>query len=166
MLLIICEGCDNTGKSTLAKKLVEEFNLDYIHNSKPQTNDPFQEYSDMIDGIRKDTVIDRAYLSEYVYSKLWRGGCVITTKQFEELDLQCQMKFEHVFLIHATAPLEVIKERCIAEKEELLKLDQVAQCAEWFKEIVGRCGLITIKYDSSYQEPSEVVNQIKRFTQR
>lgn len=161
MLVIFIEGVDNTGKTTLANKLVEVFGLDYKHNSKPQTDDPYQEYSDMIDGIRKDTVIDRAYLSEYVYSKLWRGGCVITTKQFEELDLQCQLRFEHVILIHATAPLEVIKERCVTEKEQLLKLDQVSQCAEWFEEIIGRCNLVTLKYDSSYQTPDEMVTKIK-----
>lgn len=162
MLVVFIEGVDNTGKTTLANKLAEAFELEYKHNSKPQTDDPFQEYHDMIDGIRKSTVIDRAYLSEYVYSKLWRGGCKITAKQFEELDLQCQLKFRNVILIHATAPIDVIKERCVREKEELLKLDQVQQCAEWFDEIVGRCTLETIKYDSSKQSPEEIVEEVRR----
>lgn len=161
MLLIICEGVDNTGKTTLCNKLVEAFNLEYKHNSKPQTDNPFQEYDDMIADIKVDTVIDRAYLSEYVYSKLWRGGCKVTAKQFEELDLHCLFRFKHVFVIHATAPLEIIKARCIQENEQLLKLDQIQQCAEWFDEIVDRCTLDKIKYDSSTQSPDDIVKIIK-----
>lgn len=163
MLVIWIEGCDNTGKTTLAKKLAEAFNLDYTHCAKPKTDNPFLEYSDMIDSIQKNSVFDRGYLGEFVYSNLWRGGCKITPKQFEELDLACHMKFQYTILIHATAPIEVIKDRCVKEKEELLKLDQVQKCAELFEEVVGRCSLPKIVYDSSVQTPEDIVAQVKAF---
>lgn len=165
MIVIWIEGTDNTGKTTLAKALAEAFNLDYTHCAKPKTDNPFEEYSLMIDSIRKDSVFDRGYLGEFVYSQLWRGGCTISLKQFSELDLQCMMKFEHVILVHATAPLEVIKERCIDQKEELLKLDQVARCQSLFEEIVDHCQLPRIVYDSSVESPEDVIRKIKNLIQ-
>jgi thymidylate kinase len=165
MLVVWIEGTDNTGKTTLAKRLAEEFNLDYTHCAKPKTDNPFNEYADMIDSIREDSVFDRGYLGEFVYSQLWRGGCSISLKQFAELDLQCMMKFEHAILIHATAPFEVIKERCIDQKEELLKLDQIQKCQALFEEIVGHCQLPKIVYDSSVETPEDIIQKIKALIQ-
>lgn len=162
MICILIEGVDNTGKTTLANKLASEFNLEYTHCSKPKTDNPFDEYADLINSIRKDSVFDRAFLGEFVYSQLWRDGCSISLKQFQELELMCQMKFEYVILIHATAPIEVIKQRCIEQSEELLKQDQVEKCAELFKEIIDNSTLDKIIYDSSRQTPDDIVNKIKQ----
>jgi thymidylate kinase len=162
MLVIWIEGTDNTGKTTLAKELAQAFNLDYTHCAKPKTDNPFIEYSDMIDAIDRNSVFDRGYLGEFVYSNLWRGGCKITSKQFEELDLACHLKFQYVILIHATAPIELIRQRCIKEKEDLLQLDQIEKCSALFQEIVGRCSLPKIVYDSSSQTPQDIVHQIRK----
>lgn len=161
MLVIFIEGVDRTGKTTLANKLAEAFDLDYTHCSKPKTDNPFIEYSDTIDSIQKNSVFDRGYLGEFVYANLWRGGCNITAKQFEELDLACHFKFQYVILIHATAPIEVIKERCIKDGEDLLKLEDIKKCSDLFQEIVDRCSLPKIVYDSSSQTPEDIIAQVR-----
>jgi archaellum biogenesis ATPase FlaH len=162
MICIWVEGTDNTGKTTLCKRLAEEFGLVYTHCSKPSTDNPFEEYADLINSIRDNSVFDRGFLGEYVYSQLWRGGCSISLKQFQELELMCQLKFREVILIHATAPLEVIRERCIDQKEELLKLDQIERCSELFQEIVDNSTLDKILYDSSVETPEDVISKIKQ----
>ena len=38
--MIIVEGMDNSGKSTLAKHLAEKFGLEYLHSPSEYRNDP------------------------------------------------------------------------------------------------------------------------------
>lgn len=161
MIVIFIEGVDNSGKTTLAKQLASAFNLNYHHNSKPKTNNPYLEYEQMLDEVKTSTVFDRCYLGEYVYSNLWRGGCSITEKQFADLDLMCLMKFEHVFLIHASAPHDIIKQRCIDNNEQLLKLDEIENCIHLYDNIISKSTLQKIKYNSHYQTPEEIIQQIQ-----
>lgn len=161
-MLIIIEGPDNTGKTTLARRLQDVFSLEYIHCSKPKTDNPFQEYCDLIEGIQKPTVIDRAHLGEYVYSQLWRGGCTITEKQFEYLDLMCMDKFNYVIVIHAQAPNDIILERCKKNDEKLLLPHQIEHCSELFKDIVSKTQIPVINYFSHLQAVEEFVDDLCR----
>lgn len=162
MIVIFIEGTDKAGKSTLAKKLAETFKLEYRHCSKPQTNNPYQEYKDLINSITKPTVFDRGYLGEFVYSQLWRGGLSMTPAQFKELDKLCLEKFR-VISIHARAPISVILERMEREKEELLKPDQVQRCKNLFEEIMLTTELPVLEYHSSHQQPSEIVDKLLHY---
>lgn len=162
MIRIMIEGTDRTGKTTLAKALVEAFGLNYIHCSKPKTDDPFQEYMEMLINTTQSTVFDRSYLGEFAYSNLWRGGCKLTFQDFNALDI-CTLKDSKTIIIHATADLEVIKERCIKEGEELLKFDQIKQCSDLFETIISKTLCPVIKYNSTYQKPSDMVELLKHF---
>jgi len=156
-MLIIIEGPDNTGKTTLARHLQEVFTLDYIHCSKPKTDNPFQEYLSMFSDLNVPTVIDRAHLGEYVYSKLWRDGCSITDKQFKLLDLEAMSRFEYTIIIHAQAPNEIILERCKNNNEKLLKPEQINRCSELFHEIFQKTDIPAINYLSHIDTPESIV---------
>lgn len=164
-MLCIIEGSDKAGKSTLAKHLTEVYNLECTHLSKPKTTDTFKEYSDMIDSIQGPMIYDRSYLSEYVYATLWRGGCKITTEQFRILDQKILDKANQlglgIVLVYASAPLEVIQERCIREKEDLLQLDQIARCQSLYQEIMAKTILPRVTYNSSTQKPEDISEVIK-----
>lgn len=159
-MLVIIEGPDNTGKTTLAKKLVEKFDLEYIHCSKPKTDNPYLEYCDLADSIKKPTVLDRAHLGEYVYGRLWRGGCDISDAKFSDLDFKFMDKFEHVIVVHATAPLDVILERCRANDEKLLKEDQIKRCVELFDDVISKTDIPVLTYNSDVEKPEDIVEQI------
>lgn len=159
-MLIIIEGPDNTGKTTLARHLQEVFSLDYIHCSKPKTDNPYLEYCELADSIKKPTVIDRAHLGEYVYGTLWRGGCSITPKMFQDLDLKFMEKFEYVVVIHAQAPLEIIEERCKENNEQLLKPNQIAACSELFYYIMSQTHIPVVNYHSDKEKPEDVVEKL------
>lgn len=162
MIKIFIEGPDNSGKTTLAKALVEEFNLDYRHCSKPKTDDPFTEYMNMIMNTEQSTVFDRGYLGEFVYSNLWRGGCKLDFKDFQALD-RCALRDSKTIIIHATADFSCIRERCIDQKEELLQLDQIVDCMNLFDLIIERTLCPVIKYNSSVQKPEEIVELLRHF---
>jgi thymidylate kinase len=168
-MLCIIEGSDKAGKSTLAKHLSEVFNLECTHLTKPKTDDSFNEYSDMIDNIKGPMIYDRSFLSEYVYANLWRGGCKITNDQFRALENKIVLKAHElklqVFVIYAFAPLEIIKERCIKEKEDLLQLDQVEKCQKLYSEIMSKTMLMKINYNSSTQLPKHISQLIGQLSQ-
>lgn len=66
--MIIVEGPDGAGKTTLARTLADRLGLDYVHKSAP-TQPPIVEYWPP----RREVVADRWHLGELVYGPLRRG---------------------------------------------------------------------------------------------
>jgi len=81
MPIIILEGVDKAGKSTLGRKLCKMFNAEYQHYSKPD-KDPFEYFYPAIAEAKngKFVVCDRHCLGEIVYSTVkgepsqWKPG--------------------------------------------------------------------------------------------
>ena len=58
---VIIEGVDGVGKTTLAKRIADMFNLQYSHDSRPRT---FEEYRDeLLNGANK--VYDRFFFGQF-----------------------------------------------------------------------------------------------------
>jgi thymidylate kinase len=75
-MIIILEGPDGSGKTTLAQKLQDLYNLDYHHEGPtPNVDSVLQYYIDTFDNITKNDniVIDRFALGECVYGPTLRG---------------------------------------------------------------------------------------------
>lgn len=60
---IVIEGCDGTGKSSIAKHLCERLGLQYWHESQPRT---FDEYKQMLE--YGGFVFDRFCFGQFVYN--------------------------------------------------------------------------------------------------
>lgn len=74
-MIIILEGPDGAGKSTLAKQLAEAFQL-RIHHEGPPPKDVnvLQHYGRILDAARgQNVVFDRLYVGERVYGPVVRG---------------------------------------------------------------------------------------------
>ncbi|MCH9665571.1 MAG: hypothetical protein K0U41_06940 [Gammaproteobacteria bacterium] len=155
-MLILLEGPDRTGKTTLAKHLAEVFSLNYIHCSKPKTDDPFKEYIGLLDSIKEPTVLDRGHLGEYVYSKLWRGGQSLSNSQFAILDKKFMSKFDYTLVIHCDAAESVIRERCIKCGEDLLDLKDIQRCRDLFDHVLSSTLINRIYYPSDKQRPEDI----------
>lgn len=75
--IIILEGADGTGKTTLAKALVEKYGGIYIHNRYHKEIWPFFMASmrwAIRESQRRLVVIDRHWISECIYARVYRGG--------------------------------------------------------------------------------------------
>lgn len=74
-MIIIVEGCDRTGKTTLARYLQHKISAHYIHWDRPQHSDPIREYLQPIyntlDRGASHVVCDRHYLGELVWPRLF-----------------------------------------------------------------------------------------------
>jgi len=95
---IILEGCDGTGKTTLAKKLVQHYGLDYVHVNR---DDPttYEFYSQTM---KKTNVIwDRHFIGEMVYPSVFKRKPNLKMVDFENL-LQ-QSKENKIIILVLTA---------------------------------------------------------------
>ena len=76
---IILEGADQSGKSTLAQKLSDLTGHSVLHFDPPKkgTTDFYAEYTNFLN-MGGRPIVDRNYMSEMVYGKLFRGGSGVT----------------------------------------------------------------------------------------
>lgn len=77
--LIVLEGCDGTGKTTLAKHLVEKYNGVYMHLGKLTPGHEWETQTialkDAIEMSKtKLMVMDRHFISECIYGSVYRQG--------------------------------------------------------------------------------------------
>ena len=80
MPIIIIEGCDKTGKSSLARMLCGMTRAQMIKVSQPQTADAIGEYEAAMLALQRAEghpsliVFDRFHLGEFVYGPIFRGA--------------------------------------------------------------------------------------------
>lgn len=95
-MIIIVEGIDRVGKTTLCKKICEELGYFYYKAEFDEKQTWIERMADQIkdlarfdkminQGIIKGVVIDRLHLTEKVYGKLERGYDCKTNKIVEEI---------------------------------------------------------------------------------
>ena len=115
---IIIEGCDGSGKTTLANKLAKVFNCEIEHDSTPCD---FKNYSTRLqDG--KNTIYDRFFLGQFVYNK--ENERLLTHTELTQLKTLC-IKLDVLMIyvdIKDETLLKRLKNRSSEEKEKDRKM--------------------------------------------
>lgn len=85
MCIIILEGPDGSGKSTLGNNLSTEFGLKCFHSGKPTTQKEMDDRIDFIISLKDELwILDRApWISEAVYSKCFNRPFLDTDRILE-----------------------------------------------------------------------------------
>lgn len=108
---IILEGCDCTGKTTLAKQLCEKYNLYYAHVTSKDPND-FEFY---FNTMKTDNIIwDRHLLGEMIYPTVYNRKGNLNLLQLA--DLITEAKKQKVIILVLTEEDEIIIERIKNER--------------------------------------------------
>lgn len=104
--MILVEGMDNTGKTTLCKKLYDEFHLPGVRRSGPA---PKEEMVNRVQELIMSTemvVHDRCpVFSEPVYGSILRGGSIFGSKSWEYIWL---LLWKNPLIIYCRPPIERI----------------------------------------------------------
>jgi len=149
-MLIIIEGPDKSGKTTLAKKIEEQFHYKYAHFSAPG-DDPASEYASFFSSISSPTVCDRSYFGERVYGPLLRGASKISDLQYAVIERICRLK--GATFIYASTPLKVCQTRLydnLTNKKISIKNNKEAWAR--FKTLAPSCSLRPfLTYDATTQ---------------
>lgn len=114
---VIIEGCDGTGKTTLANLLAKEYGLEVVHCTQHDPADPDFYYN----ALRKEnTIWDRHVIGEMVYPYIFNR--VPQTEAYDVRDIINRAKLNDVKIFVLTADEEVIKARLAARGDEHLNI--------------------------------------------
>jgi hypothetical protein len=113
--MIIVEGPDNTGKTTLIKQLcyrIPQLKYDGHSGGPPKTVEEWNErmYRVLLKPVNETIpyIIDRFFFSELVYGKVLRGKTMIP---LENMDVLAERLFEHnPLIIYCRRPIQRIKD--------------------------------------------------------
>ena len=110
--VIVLEGPDGSGKTTLAKKLSSELGWKYVHMSAPVPIDkPFDYWwariqTEFAGSTPSGLIIDRLHPSEDVYGGLFRGGSKLTAHG--RWLLEGWLDARSAFIVHCLPPKGVV----------------------------------------------------------
>lgn len=117
MALIVLEGCDGTGKTTLARKLAQIMDAQIIHCTAETMNN-FEFFQSIIEMSRyRNIIADRWCYGQFVYQtekeRIQRGW--LTDEELAKLELS--MLENNVKVIHVVAPPDEVAERLALRSE-------------------------------------------------
>lgn len=148
-MLIIVEGVDGVGKTTLVQTLESRIreldpgcSVEILHRGPPQSSF-LEEYElalqDYWPGDGKHVICDRWHIGEHVYGPLLRG---LTPAPWENYHVERFLHSRGALVVLAAAPVDkIIERRGQRGGEDLLKNDQVRYVQDRFLDITWRSSL-------------------------
>ncbi len=100
--MLIIEGCDMVGKTTLVDELKRILARSGFHFERRGLAEAQWSAKEWLDGIKAETVCDRGHMSEVVYGLNLRGKCNITPIQYAHLDMKVRQQGGFTAVITAT----------------------------------------------------------------
>ena len=161
--MIVIEGLDGVGKTTLVDYFVSVGMIKFHFNYDMQNMDLFSKYMRVLNEKTGTLVLDRSFISEMVYGPVLRNNCKLTIEQYTEL-LKAYSERD-TSIIYLTAPKEVLLERrtCDIKDYEMLYKYYEALNARYDEIMDYSCNYINIlHYDSYAMKPEEIQNNAKR----
>ena len=154
---IFLDGCDGTGKSTLAKYLSERFNLDIFCLTK-NSEKSIGKYKELLS--INNVVHDRTFLSEMVYPPIFERDSWL--KHFDVCKLIDSYSINDGIIVICTAPDEIIRKRintrCNLEYQEIV--DNISYINSTYKFLARTYDLLLVNTNISSLE--EIGDEIER----
>lgn len=139
---IVIEGCDGSGKSTIARFLCEKLGMYYWHESSPRSK---TEYEQML--APGGVVFDRFCLGQFIYNK--KEDRKLTREELKDL-LHSTFKQTNTLLIYVNCATSIILKRLL-ERGECPK-DSVPEVERWIKNIRGGYRQLLQEMEADYLE--------------
>jgi hypothetical protein len=132
-LLVIVEGPDRTGKSTVCDQLCESTGWEIVHSGVP-TRHPLQEYVLSLEGLdpRTDLILDRWHLGQWVYPQLYPKGRK-TLSMEHWLWIELFLRARGAFLVVMNDMPGNIVNRVHEDTDSYLDVTQVNGCVTLFE---------------------------------
>ena len=151
--MIIVEGIDGVGKTTLVDYIVEQ-GLEKHHFDYDEKNmDLYKKYMRVLNSSNLNKVLDRSFISEMVYGPVIRGKSKLELEQFKRLLLE--YKKSRTSIIYLTAPKEILLKREYTQREIEEKEDKKNTISELLE--IGLND--SIKIQEIYEEYSRKLDE-------
>lgn len=148
-MLIILEGCDGTGKTTLANQLSKLLDAKIIHCSTTTPN-TFDYFMDIVKaGETTHIIADRFCYGQFVYQDEYDRPLGHNGNSLDELHkLEAYMAKYPVKLVYVTAPADVIKDRLTLRKETVINNLSVDEVLARFEAVRKLSSLQWLEYNT------------------
>lgn len=154
-MLYILEGCDGSGKTTLAHQLSLLLDAEIIHSNSATPNDYeyFKTIADSAEG--RNVIADRFCYGQFVYQEEEERPLGCYGKAALDTSLSCLYRLESKHLmgcakvILVTAPNEIIRERLASRNEVLINGLTIEEVQAKFQRIKELSMLTWFEYDSA-----------------
>lgn len=141
-MLYVLEGCDGTGKTTLAKRLAPILDAEIVHCTAETPND-YEFFSQIINAaFGKNIIADRFCYGQFVYQNPEERKL----SQEELFRLEADMLNVGVKLIYVYAGTNTIMDRLISRGEKTVK--SVDDIKKGFTEVLSRSILTPIPWNT------------------
>lgn len=153
-MIIILEGPEAAGKSTLANKLSMQTGYPIVHRDKPKTEEDklrMMEYYLAAVGSDKNFIFDRCWYSEIVYGTVMRDKSYISYEQMYQLETALA-KNGGGMIIHCTDHLSLLWDRMITRGDDYInEIDDLANLTDMFHHVLHRMPhhIPVVKYELS-----------------
>lgn len=136
MSIIILEGCDAVGKSSIAEDLARITGFEIVKGSSFEISQlgeqgMFEYMMDLLD--RENIIIDRFFWSNYVYGNLYNYP-TMSDYQFTRLANKAERS---ALTVYITANEKIIKERMINRGDDMIKSDEVDSILNKYEEVIS-----------------------------
>ncbi len=162
--MIILEGIDGTGKTTIADFLEKNGMKKFHYNYDPQNTDLENKYISPILNYNNKTIMDRSFISELVYGPVIRNSCRINKKQLERIIEAYTSK--NIAIIYLTAEKNILLNRRknnISDYQNIENYyEKLNQRYEMVMNVMKNYFYIE-KIDTSKLKPNELCEKIEGF---
>lgn len=155
-MIIILEGENKTGKTTLAHYIRDNHNFKYVKCNQPKGS-PYDEYIGILEGLSylDDLVIDRFCYGELVYGPIYRGKSALSEKEL--IKIESRLHVLEARLIYCKNSIEDIQKLFDKEKEEFANKDKVKETLELYDEVIS-CANIPIFFHQMKTKSDMILN--------
>lgn len=137
--LVIVEGIDATGKTTLARTIASAAVATYKHSSAP-TREPIDEYADESFRVGDRVVFDRWHWGERVWPSVFGRSSNFTSAQFAYTERFLESR--GAIVVHATTDdLHATRDRIVARGEDAPSINELAMWRSKFDDVARQSRL-------------------------
>ncbi len=151
---IAIDGCDGTGKSTVAEKLANKLKCNIVHLTHKGSRSVFS-YQEFMRC--NDVVHDRTFISEIIYPKYFNRKSELSEEDAEQLFYR--MRFHRIKVFILTASIEAISERIDVRGDEFITdVDKFKKINDEYLKIANEHEFTII--DTTNKTIDEIVEEI------
>jgi thymidylate kinase len=162
--VIVIEGCDKTGKSTMAAQLSAMLEIPVKKFGQPGPEGAAAEYHRALDGTPGSFICDRFHLGESVYGPIYRK--VAPMNQFDVRAIENKLLKRGCLLVLMEDSPERIIERFKQHNEDFARGDDVHRIVAEFERVYLQSRLSKIHIILHPAAPSVVANIVRLATWR
>lgn len=147
----VLEGPDGAGKTTFAKRLVENLAGYRTEHFGPPTQPPLEEYLHWLvdqDAKGHRMIIDRFHLGESVYGPIFRG--TLGLNRYELTAIEWALMVRGYMMVHVSQPLKTLVDSLERRGDQMVKVNQLTKILELYWDVTQRSIMPYDSYDYNW----------------